>query len=355
MGAGGLPPFRLHRISPVIPELSFLIETPESWRPVAIDPEPETDFDDPLEFLPLAALADPSESFLLTVDARPAYGGGDPGDWLAALADAHDLTLVDLIDPGPGPCLAAALLRDGDDAPDSTIIMGLADDGDSLFRIAIHAGRNDMAATQLAKAVLASFLPLSLAERAAAEMPDRELSAFARADNAATLDRNQPLNRQIAQRGMGEVPVVIELDEANCCAQVRLTSLPALLSVPFGWHVIDNGRRVLIFDAADGAEIDLTALDLDDGGIDALLGAEMADAARFPDAEHAPLETNCLAAHGFRGLMEDGKPWARAVIYADAGLGRDRILQVRMGGPAEDFDLLAEFAEVLTGSLEMEN
>ncbi|MFT3785564.1 MAG: hypothetical protein QM770_05295 [Tepidisphaeraceae bacterium] len=57
------------------------------------------------------------------------------------------------------------------------------------------------------------------------------------------------MNARLRDNGVGLVPNVMEVDTKLRSAKVAAGAIEAFLTIPLGWHVIDDGRRTLVFDA----------------------------------------------------------------------------------------------------------
>lgn len=90
--------------------------------------------------------------------------------------------------------------------------------------------------------------------------PPDALHHHALADDATTLDPDNATNRRLRDSGIGLVPRVVAVDRAGRCATVACAAISAQIEMPLGWHVIDDGRRVLIFEPAGDVQVHLDLL-----------------------------------------------------------------------------------------------
>ncbi|MBL9203873.1 MAG: hypothetical protein JNN01_02210, partial [Opitutaceae bacterium] len=88
----------------------------------------------------------------------------------------------------------------------------------------------------------------------------RSLANYALAATDAALDPGHPTNVTLRNRGVGLVPAVVATDDAGRRAVVSACSLRSQFAVPYGWHVIDDGRRTLVFDPSGEVQINLNLL-----------------------------------------------------------------------------------------------
>jgi hypothetical protein len=88
---------------------------------------------------------------------------------------------------------------------------------------------------------------------------DRPTQAIdvALADDAASLDPDHPMNASLRDSGVGLVPRVIMVATREKFATVGAAAIEAMFRVPLGWHVIDDGRRTLVFDPDGSVRINL--------------------------------------------------------------------------------------------------
>ena len=112
-------------------------------------------------------------------------------------------------------------------------------------------------------------------------------AALALADDAATLDPEHPMNIRLRDNGAGLTPRTLETNTLEKYAVVGAGAIVGTFTLPFGWHVIDDGRRTLVFDAGGKIQISLN-LRRDDGNTPALLDGILAQA-REEQPQIAPL------------------------------------------------------------------
>ncbi|MGE0144114.1 MAG: hypothetical protein AB7I19_08670 [Planctomycetota bacterium] len=81
----------------------------------------------------------------------------------------------------------------------------------------------------------------------------------ARAADAGTLHADHALNQRLLQAGAGfSAPIVTDHGAACAAATVTAAALRAVLTVPYGWHVLDDTRRTLVHDGDGGVQIALS-------------------------------------------------------------------------------------------------
>jgi len=101
--------------------------------------------------------------------------------------------------------------------------------------------------------------------------PGDTLGDHARADDTASLNPEHPMNRHLREGGVGQVPRLVAVDQARRCVSVACGAITAQVDLPFGWHAVDDGRRVLVFDPEGNVEIQLDLLPCGARALDALL------------------------------------------------------------------------------------
>lgn len=125
------------------------------------------------------------------------------------------------------------------------------------------------------------------------------------ADDAASLDPDNPINARLRDNGVGLVPRVIMVATDEKFASLAAGAIESVFRVPFGWHVLDDGKRTLVFDPDGSVQINF---DLRAATPDALMENIGEVLARGnPRAQFLTLELvgmPCLAA---RDLMIDGE------------------------------------------------
>lgn len=88
----------------------------------------------------------------------------------------------------------------------------------------------------------------------------KALSAFALADDAATLDPTHPVNAALADVGAGSVPRVLRVDTPRRTATLACASLRACLDLPLGWHALEDTRHLALFDPGRQVQVQIGLL-----------------------------------------------------------------------------------------------
>jgi hypothetical protein len=266
---------------------------------------------------------------LFTVVARPAFEDGTIQDWAEFLAQKENLNNVSMT-PGTLAGMPALIVEalNPTDAGTMRMRTALLEDGKRFLNISV------MAPDAIWKSVEATLLltmssfrlaeprgtttPLmredarKLAEKSPAPAPCKPVETIrsgdaakaaenargssdqlAMADHPETLDPEHPLNARLRDNGAGLTPRVLEVNAAERHATVGAGAIVATFKLPFGWHVIDDGRRTLVFDAAGKIQINLN-LRRADGDVRGLL-EELLVQAREEQPEIDPLMVDFAA------------------------------------------------------------
>ncbi len=83
-----------------------------------------------------------------------------------------------------------------------------------------------------------------------AETSDHEYSFkdFALSSTTECLDPEHKLNAYMRDNGIGQMPNVAGLDIENLSATFACDAIQCYITVPLGWFIFDDGRRVLVYD-----------------------------------------------------------------------------------------------------------
>ncbi len=132
-----------------------------------------------------------------------------------------------------------------------------------------------------------------------------DFASFALADSDASLNDDHPVNANLRNRGAGLVPNVVATDDMEKFAIVAAGSIRAQFRVPFGWHVIDDGRRVLIFEPRNEIQINLHLLAREGRNNQAVLDDLEAEArASYPTPEFMRMREGQIEVLGVRGIAD---------------------------------------------------
>lgn len=373
--------------------LDFRVEWPTDWVDVPI-PEETHDFDDALHMATVAILMAPWAAIVFAVAARPVYAEGTIAQWLEWSARQRG------IDPGAmerqlvGPHAAVGCW--GAQIEDGTVMrarIAMFEDGDRLVVVncmapdplwasvapafehmlktfALEAPRGsrvalappdlplgdstmtDGARTSGTTASSRGPLPLPDFDGAETKMEPGEVTAadVALAATQATFEPEHPMNVRMRNSGSGLVPNVLDHHDQERWATLAPGSLRATLRVPFGWHVIDDGKRVLVFDAEGHTQVNLNLLPRGGRTDDAILVAKVPDLERqWPKMRHLRTTVEGLECLLVRDAEVDRSPIEQAYILR--GAPGDMVLQTRVTSTPSHFRRAADLAQVLLRDL----
>ena len=186
------------------------------------------------------------------------------------------------------------------------------------------------------------------------EPNDRPTQAVdvALADDPSALDPEHPINANLRDNGVGLVPRVIMVVTRSKFASVGCAAIDSVFRVPFGWHVIDDGKRTLVFDPDGRVQINLDLRPSEADALQALLeriGEALAH--DNPQAQFLMLELMdmpCLAA---RDLEIDGEQLDQT--YLTRASHREGLALVcRVTADRENMTRAMNTAEVILRSLQ---
>ena len=324
-----------------IADLGFTAQLPADW--IAHDlPAEEPDFSNPTTFFPLAIVTAPHAAIVFAFAARPAYDDGTLHDWTWYFLEQNQLTprTAGPMNIGALPAVVGEATQPSDLG---TMLVRFAffEDGGRLIHFTFSAP--ELLADSVRDAwfaLLNSFTlttprgsrfqadPRAAAESAppvapAAEAPPAPaqetntaarparigFATFAIADNDASLSADHPINAALRASGAGLVPEVIATDDQAKFAIVAAESIRAQFRVPFGWHVMDDGGRALIFDPRNEVQIHLHQLDRDGRDNQAIFdGLEAETRASHPNPEFLRMKESGIEMLGVRGIAEGDQP-----------------------------------------------
>jgi hypothetical protein len=171
------------------------------------------------------------------------------------------------------------------------------------------------------------------------------------ADDPSTLDQDHELNARLRDNGVGLVPRVISVATREKYAVVGAGAIEATFHVPFGWHVIDDGKRTLVFDRADGVQINLDLRYTPAGGAQEMMSAiAQSLAEESPQAQFLTFELMDMPCLAVRDLRIEGEPLDQAYFFRPSH--RDGLTLVcRVTADRENMTRAMNTAEVIIGSL----
>lgn len=326
-----------------IADLGFTARLPGDWIAHELPPE-SPDFSNPATFFPLAVVTAPHAAIVFAFAARPAYEDGTLHDWAWFLLQ-HNQLKPRAVGPRQLGSLPAVVGEATQESELGLMVVRFAffEDGGRLVNITLTApelladtvretwfalldsftlttprgsrfapGPTAAAESPPSSATVAEApsAPVPAPERKNEARPaDVTFARFALADTGASLDEAHPVNVSLRDRGAGLVPNVIATDDMEKFAIVAAGSILAQFRVPFGWHVVDDGKRALVFEAQNEIQISLHLLAREGRDNPAVLDDLEAEArASHPHPEFMRMKEGRIEALGVRGIADGGQP-----------------------------------------------
>ncbi|MBL8693241.1 MAG: hypothetical protein JNJ88_04015 [Planctomycetes bacterium] len=387
-----------------IADLEFTFLHPEGWVLKEL-PAEDTDFTNPTAYLPLTICTPTDLPLVFAVAARPAFDDGTVSEWLSWVVREQGFgePEIERDDIGPHPavgCFAEqnqteiamgmrlAMLEDGGRIVTVSVLAPQVAFGEvaAAFSVMLHSFR--LARPRGAKAALApegkelpptkfpipeieeepvaekepekpsasrpapasaaapkTAAPQPAPAPAPQEAPPADASALAIADDAGTLDPEHPMNVRMRDAGAGLTPRVLATFPEQKCLRVGAGAIVATFVVPFGWHVMDDGRRTLVYDAGGKIQINMARLRRD-GRTDAdLLEAIRAEAMAQPGVEYVRFQAGGLECLALRGIMDRGTRLEQCYLLKPAP--GDSVVKVRVTATPDDISRAIDLSEVL--------
>ncbi len=359
---------RLYEFPGRIAELDFSVELPADWIVHEL-PAEAADFDNPAVLQPLALVTAPHAALVFAFAARPAYGDGTLRDWARYLLEQNGLqpSAIGAHEVAGVPAQVGEATQESDLGP-LLVRFAFLEDGGRLVNITLTAPEMLAGAVQQAWfGALESFAlakphgasPTAAApgtrreeaEPVAATPPGAGFAAHALADTPATLDPEHPLNASLRDRGVGLVPRLVATDPAARQATVAAGAIEALIDLPFGWHVIDDGKRTLLLDPGGAVQVNLDLIPLRGRDPAGLLDAIEAEArGSYPAPEFMRLEQDGITALGVRNIADGGTAIEQYHLLVP-GLTAGFMLRARVTATPERSAAAVNLAELILRSV----
>lgn len=341
-----------------IAELGFSTLLPAGW--VAHDlPAEEVDFSDPTRFFPLAIVTAPHAAIVYAFVARPAYDEGTLHDWAWYLLNHNQIKprAIGAHRVGNLRAMVGEAVQDSDVGP-MVLRFAFVEDGKRLLNLTLMApelladtmnnawfAMLDSFRLETPKGQTAACAPLAEAEAEAvppspdpgysestrnpaevsetsnklrlpepAAPKEKNFCSFAIDGDTTSLDPETSINANLRDRGIGLVPHVTAADSDDCRATVAAGAIMAEFDVPYGWHVIDDGKRTLVFEPTGKVQINLNLIPREGRNHAAILEAIEAETrASYPAPEFARVTEGTLLkgeihALGVRNIKDGEQP-----------------------------------------------
>ncbi|MBL9147508.1 MAG: hypothetical protein JNM94_02325 [Phycisphaerae bacterium] len=360
----------LVHVPPRLADIEFTVRLAAEFRELEL-PTEDVDFTNPIQFAPLYAAMASYGAVLLTVAARPAYDNGSLREWLGYLCTTEGLTLVSLERStlNGRPTMVAEATQPSD-AGVMRIRTHLIEDGGRLLNISIIAP--DALWAGISPTLMAmqqtfellrprgSTVPLepnAAPDADAATSSDSEPGAdggnaeSSEAPFCTCLDPEHPTNVRLRDARVGLVPRVHEQATATRHALVAPAAIEALIRVPAGWHVLDDGTRTLVFDAAGRIQISLNLRPITD--VDTFLrGVEREHRSQQPSLQTLITMLGRYPAILLHQLQVNGEQLEQGFLVHPEGCDRDGLMLVaRVTAAEKDMGDAMELIDTIFGSV----
>jgi hypothetical protein len=324
---------------------------PADWQQPDV-PEDQTDFSNPTAMKGLSVFVsnNPTVPILLTISGRPGYEDGAVMQWgmyivqnqglaiktcMPVRLEAHEaieITCTQEADPEIGEMtIKGVFLEDGGNffivttmAP--TKLFAEFEPDFAKMRHSFRLLQAQGSTKPLVEggpvpktASGAVTLPSTGAGPAAPKAPTvdpagPDLTPYVLNDPAA-LDSEDEINKRFRDNGAGLVPNVQHVNHQRGYAVIGSSALEALFAIPLGWHAVDDGRRTLLFDKDNVAQVNLNPMAIDGQSPDQIFTAILQDLAKeSPDVEHRVLDLEGNPGLAIRNLVIDGQQLQQCYI-----------------------------------------
>jgi hypothetical protein len=355
-------------------DLGFMVELPGDWQPHDL-PDDDLNFDDPTHLTSLVVVTAPQAAIVFSAAARPAYADGTVSDWARYLLDHNGL--VPGAQGGGSMGSLPALLGEATQASELgpvCVRYAFAEDGGRLISLSLTAP--ELVADALygvwqhllstfalttPKGPTVSVWPVANSAASAAETdpdasaasvdpaasacdadpanasqpPLEPLANHALSGDAATFDQEHPTLQRLRDNGIGLAPRVHRVDSSARSVTLACGAIMAFIDAPFGWHAIDDGRRVLVFEPTSQVQLNFSLLERPEGGFEALMDAlEAQSRSDYPAPEFLRLVFGRVQVLGVRNIADRGEPIEQLHLLVD-GPAPHQVLRARITSTPE--------------------
>jgi hypothetical protein len=383
-----------------IADLGFTAQLPADWTTHELPPQ-DLEFNNPTFFLPLGIVAAPHAAIVFVFAARPAHDDGTLHDWAwyhlqhnylkpravgaSQVAGVAAVTGEAIQESELGPVVVRfAFFEDGgrlvnlslaapqllaDVVRDAWLEMlksfQLETPRGSRFEIDPSTSEPTPNPSQEGNTVASApsdaplpggagggSAPNDKAENIQKSPPS--FATYALADTDASLNEEHPTNANLRDRGIGLVPNVIATDDMKKFAIVAAGAIIAQFRVPFGWHVIDDGKRTLVFEPTGKIQISLNLIPREGRDNDAILNdLEAQMRSDYPHPEFLRLNEGKIQALGARNIADGNQPLEQYhLLYP--GRYEDHVLRARVTATPDRTTDACNLAELLLHSMDFE-
>jgi hypothetical protein len=374
-----------------IADLGFSAQLPADWTAHELPPQ-DLEFNNPTFFVPLGIVAAPHAAIVFVFAARPAHDDGTLHDW-AWYHLQHNNLKPRAVGPGQVAGVAAVTGEAIQESELGPVLVRFAffEDGGRLVNLSLAAP--ELIADAVRDAwfeMLKSFtLETPKCSRFATEAsamqqtppppapetnPEPQIpiphpeskstppavpeppsfATYALAATDAALQEDHPTNANLRERGVGLVPNVIATDDMERFAIVAAGAILAQFRVPFGWHVIDDGKRTLVFEPTGKIQISLNLIPRESRDNAAILNdLEAQMRVDYPRPEFLRLTNGKIQALGARNIADGNQPLEQYhLLYP--GRYDDLVLRARVTTTPDRSSDACNLAELILHSMDFE-
>ncbi|MBL9174846.1 MAG: hypothetical protein JNL10_15015 [Verrucomicrobiales bacterium] len=388
-----------------IADLGFTALLPADW--ISHDlPNEDVEFSNPTTLVPLALVAAPHSVMVFGFAARPAYDDGTLLDWANFLLNHNQLAPRAL-----GRDVVAgvpAIVGEATQPSDFGVMVArfaFLEDGNRLLNLTLTAP--EMLADTLGQAwfeMLKSFtlstprgsrfkpepapdapasepqsdratIPAAEPPPAPPEILDSESGEpllpirtnetpppppsedgrpafhdFALSDDSISLDDDHPTNVNLRNRGVGLIPNIAGLSDRERRATLAAGAILAQFDVPYGWHVLDDGKRTLVFEPSGKVQISMNLIPREGRNDPAILDdLERQTRNDYPQPEFTRITAGRIQALGVRNIADGNQPleqYHMLIAFRDDSL----VLRARVTTTPDQAARACNLAELILNS-----
>ncbi len=381
-----------------VADLAFRVSVPRDWKSHEL-PAEEVDFSSPGTFFPLLLVTAPWAAVVLTVAGRPGFEDGTLQDWSLFLLDSQGIRPTEFGPAGIGN--VQGLIGRGRQQQEGTwleIRFAFFEDGGRLVHLgllapeAISAPLDAVWQTALESFVLErpqgpnvplgpgmgvcpepvadgdSDVPQAEVEAAAVsaepatspesvspppgQFTDSDLGYYAKSDDLATLDPEHPINARLREQGVGFVPNLLETDLEAKSVKIGAGAIGAMIRVALGWHVNDDGRRMVVLDPDGKVQINLSLIAKEGRSVDRMLDEIQEEAAEsYSNPRFLRLEDGGIRALSVRNIVVNNEPIEQLHMLTP-WVNDSAMLRARVTAEAGSMRFAANYADLILKSAE---
>lgn len=323
-----------------VSRFSFSLDCPPEWAQLEI-PTETPNFEDPGAFMPQAVLMSPVGAILFSVAARPAFADGSVIEWAQFLLKHHNMEFTQLM-PGTlnGVQCIRAMATQASDAGPMQLAVAFFEDGGSIIHVTAMAPQQLWGSVEpMFNRMFDSFVFIKTQGASHPLVPsqtppirDTKFIHLALSDEATTLtDSDEKMNAYMRDNGIGLLPRVMKMNEAERYAMMACGSIMAAVPVPFGWHIFDDGKRALVFTADNAIQINLSVIPTGgmtiDQGMDQIVAGMLKEQ---PQVEHQRHIIEGMPMLAFKKLNINGEELTQVFIFRERPKREGYVFQTRV-------------------------